>query len=595
MLDGVYRSTEGVPESHAVSAPKLQALLLPLPLTAVVFVAFALWPDARAQAAEANPFGIASGAQWSGDYPKFEPVLRDAGVGWLRYFDEWGGIQPKRGEWNWKWADEFVAASKTNGLQVAGVFLYFAPWASSGGDSRTFPVRDMQYWRDYVGSAVTRYQKDIRYWEVWNEPQSFQKNGTPQHYADMVRAAYDTAKKIDSQVKLGLTTANFAVAYLDMVLKAGAKDHFDYLCVHPYENMKQLTRPGGEVTFLSMAGSLRRLLAAHRQRADLPLWITEIGWQAPIKPHSEKEAQQAQLLVKTYVLSLAQGFEKVFWFEARGPAYGKGTDHGLIRTDWTPRPALAAMKTMTTALGDAPRHAGWLDWNGSYAFLFENGKAPVLAAWSPVGKEVKVTFTGAVSVTEMAGKETKLPAGQEWTLTNLPVFATGVPADLVQEAKANRAKPFPWGGDFTAAQELSYRWGQESAVHGLEPTGEVTVEKTGGASYARVNKGGGLSFRANPGFAPFGTTHLEIKVIARRAVSGKKAGLQLMYETLKTIHGYDRAGWWTIPEGDGWQEHTWRVTDANFVGTWAYNLALTEISGDLLLKEVSVKKTNRPR
>ncbi len=28
-----------------------------------------------------NPFGIASGAQWAGDYPKFEPILRDAGVG----------------------------------------------------------------------------------------------------------------------------------------------------------------------------------------------------------------------------------------------------------------------------------------------------------------------------------------------------------------------------------------------------------------------------------------------------------------------------------------------------------------------------------
>src|SRR6187200_1647528 len=90
-----------------------------------------------------SPFGIASGAEWSGDYPKFEPVLRDAGVGWLRYFDSWESIQPKQGAWNWKWADEFVATSRKNGIQITGMFLYFAPWASSGGDGRTFPVKDM--------------------------------------------------------------------------------------------------------------------------------------------------------------------------------------------------------------------------------------------------------------------------------------------------------------------------------------------------------------------------------------------------------------------------------------------------------------------
>jgi hypothetical protein len=77
------------------------------------------------------------------------------------------------------------------------------------------------------------------------------------------------------------------------------------------------------------------------------------------------------------------------------------------------------------------------------------------------------------------------------------------------------------------------------------------------------------------------------------APESKEAGFQLMYETLKTIHGYDRAGWWTFPAGDGWLEHTYRVHDANFVGTWAYNLSLTEVNGDLLIKEVSVRKTER--
>ncbi len=571
----------------------------PLSLFAVAMALALLTMPARAADLagpmnQGNPFGIASGAEWSGDYPRFEPMLSEAGVRWLRYFPEWHALQPKQGEWDWQRADDFVAKARENHIQLTAPLAYFAPWASSGNDTRTFPVKDMEFWKEFVAGVVGRYHRDIQCWEVWNEPQSFQKNGTPQLYADMVRAAYDAGKKADPQARFGLTSANYAVAYLNMVLKAGATDHFDYLCVHPYENMEQLNRPGGEIYFLSMAGNLRRLLAAHHQRADLPLWITEIGWQAPIEANPEKDAQQAQLMTKTYVLSLAQGFEKVFWFEARGPAYGKGTDHGVIRKDWTPRPALVALKTMTTALGNTPQYAGWLDWNGSYAFVFDNGGHPAVVAWSPVGREAKVKFDGPVTVTDDAGKVTPIAAGQELTLTNLPIFVIGVPAGVIALAKSNREKAFPWGGDYAASPDVSCHWGGEFACRGIEPTSQTVSETVGAETFARVKKGGGLNLRANPGFAPFGTTNLEIKIVARRVDAKQNAGFQLMYETLKTIHGYDRAGYWTIPAGDGWQEHTWRVTDANFVGTWAYNLAMTEVSGDYLIKEVSVKKLAAP-
>jgi hypothetical protein len=562
-----------------------------------IFLTFlATVAPARLKAEESqSPFGIASGAEWSGDYPKFEPVLREAGIGWIRYFREWQGMQPKQGQWNWNWADEFVRVSRENHIQIAGMLLYFAPWASSGGDSRTFPVKDMQYWRDYVGGMVKHYQNDVHHWEVWNEPQSFQKNGTPQLYADMVKEAYATAKAIDPQAKLGLTSANFAVSYLDKVLQAGAADHFDYLCVHPYENVEQLTRPNGEVYYLSMADNLRRLLAAHKQRADIPLWITEIGWQAPIKPDPVKEAQQAQLMVKTFVLSLAQGFEKVFWFEARGPAYGKGTDHGIIRSDWTPRPALAAMKVMTSALGEAPKYAGWLNYSDCYAFLFENpGKdnanGKTLVVWTPVGKTSQLLLPSPVSVIDLTGKVSKVGGLVQIPVTNDPVFITNVPNVTARRAKANFDKPFPWGGDFTKSPEVSCTLGDGAVSKGLEPIG-----RTGDTSPAVVKKGGGLSLRANPGFAPYGTKELEITVKARRAKNSEEAGFQLMYETSKTLHGYERAGWWTIPEGDDWQTHTWRVTDANFTGTWAYNLSITEVTRDFLIKEVIVKKAGEAK
>ncbi|HWX14527.1 MAG TPA: glycosyl hydrolase, partial [Methylocella sp.] len=95
----------------------------------------------------------------------------------------------------------------------------------------------MQYWRDFVAGVVTRYHNDIKYWEIWNEFNGggFAVNGTPQIYADLVRDAYDAAKKIDPTAKIGLNVANFDVGFLDRAIKVGAAGHFDYVAVHPYE------------------------------------------------------------------------------------------------------------------------------------------------------------------------------------------------------------------------------------------------------------------------------------------------------------------------------------------------------------------------
>ena len=189
------------------------------------------------------------------------------------------------------------------------------------------------------------------------------------------------------------------------------------------------------------------MLAANKQRADIPLWITEIGFQAPIKPDAKADARQADMLVKAYVLSIAQGFERICWFEARGPAYGQGTDHGIIRADWTPRPAYDALKTMTAAAGAGtalPRLAG--RGQGGYGFVFQG---PARRTCWPPGRRrassARPSSTREVRVTDLAGKESSLAAGQELALTATPVFVTELPADLAKQAQANCGKPYPVG------------------------------------------------------------------------------------------------------------------------------------------------------
>ncbi|MCI0465579.1 MAG: glycosyl hydrolase [Beijerinckiaceae bacterium] len=546
---------------------------------------------------DASPWGVSSGAEWFGAYPKFNPLLRQAGVTWLRGFPGWHGIEPKRGDWKWKGADWLVANARANNIHIAAPLVFSPPWASADGGPRTFPLKDMQYWRDFVAEAVMRYHNDIKYWEIWNEFNGgFAVNGTPEIYAELVRDAYDAARKIDPGAMIGMSVANFEVGFLDRAIKAGAAGRFDFIAVHPYEITGSIA-DYGEVYFLSMADSLRRMLAANGQRTDMPLWITETGAMAPIAPDPEKDRLQAEVLAKAYLLAIASGFQRVFWFEARGPAYKKGEDHGLIRPDWTLRPSYAALKTLSDMLGQQPRYLGWLDLdNGGYGFLFRGQKENVLAVWAPGAEQRKVKFEGEVHVTSLAGEESILKSGEELTLTAAPALITKIPAALANQAGRNAAKPFPWLGDYAHAGTVSCRLQDTNIDDGLRQISPDTTvpEMVGDVSSRRIDftRPGGryVMFRADPQFAPFGTATLEITAVVRRVAPDRTAGLNLEYESLK---GYAGApAWFTIPADDQWHELTWKVSDASFAGAWGYNFRLNAASSpnELYVKEVRVRK-----
>lgn len=550
---------------------------------------------------EISPWGVASGAEWSGDYPRFNPMLAEAGVTWLRYFPEWHSIQPAPDTWNWQRADRLVANARENNLRVLGVFAYLAKFASADGGTRQFPIKDIAFYRNYVTAAMERYKGDITHWEVWNEFNgSFAPGGTPEIYAELTREAYLAAKKIDPNIKIGMSVANFDVNFLDRAIKAGAADRFDFICVHPYENMAAVM-DGGEMGFLSLSSNLRKMLKANNQPADIPLWITEIGYQAPIQAEPHADARQAEALLKAYLLSIAQGFDKVFWFEARGPAYGHGTDHGIIREDWSVRPSYVAFKTMTTLLGDAPVYAGWLNLgDGGYGFVYEGAEGPVLAAWAPPETGVQASFETEVAVTDAAGQKRLLPVGQALPLQTSPVFITGMGDSLVAQARANHDQPFPWGGDYSKAKVVTCRLGVTNISNGLTQIKPETTEAVNdlASSWRRPifddpklnNEGRYIYFRVDPQFVPFGTKELEITVVAKR-IKGRTAGMTLSYESDRGYRNVSN-GYWTIPAGDDWQEHTWKITDANFVGQWGWNFRLDAAGSpdEFFIREVRVSK-----
>lgn len=92
---------------------------------------------------------------------------------------------------------------------------------------------------------------------------------------------------------------------------------------------------------------------------------------------------------------------------------------------------------------------------------------------------------------------------------------------------------------------------------------------------------------------PEGTRELEITVTAKRlhseTLSEHPTGFRITYES---IHGIrDHETWWTVPGSNDWQTNTWTITDAQFIGKYAWNFRI-DASGagnDLLIQKVKVK------
>lgn len=543
-----------------------------------------------------SPWGVATGAEWLDDYPKFNPMLRQAGAQWLRGFYEWQTIQPRPGEWNFAPSDRLLENARLNGLRLTGVFAYFAPWASADGGTRRFPVKDIRFWRDYVAGMVARYHADIKYWEVWNEFNgSFAVDGSPEIYAELVREASISAKKIDPTAKIGMSVANFDVRFLDAAIKAGAANHFDYICVHPYEILARL-REEGEPAFLNMTTTLRKMLDANGQPADTPLWITEIGVPTPVKQHDAEDQEQAIELAKAYLLSIAAGFQRMFWFEARGPSYGDGKDFGLIRADMSERPSLEALRLLTATLGPEPTSAGWLDFGeGAYGFVFNNGGKAVLAAWAGAKREAKAVFENDVRVLSLnKGESRTLRAGGPLLLTDVPVLIEDLPTALVEKALSQVDKPYPWSARHSGAAQANAMLGERNADNGIKQINrDTTVADRDGrrTNFARPDKEGHYAyFLVDPKFTPFDARSLEITAVVKRIAADKVAGMSIDYESTR---GYVGSDYRAIAAGDAWQEISWTIKDAVFAGAWGWNFRLNGISSpnEFLIKEVRVRRT----
>jgi hypothetical protein len=567
---------------------KLPVFILALGFLSAVPGQAADAPDAAAL----GPFGIGSchtNNRSAQDAARWAPQMEAIG---LRYYRAgatgWSQVEPEQGKFDWKALDEEMDYLTQHQFVCGGLLNGGVRWNTLDKPG-TLPVNNLSAWSAYVSAIVQHSKGRIKRWEVWNEPPNGTgKDQTPPDYAKIVISAYDAAKSADPSCLVGLAAKSAHINYLEQVIKAGAKDHFDYITLHPYEVLNGIAdNAGTEPVFMNIVPCVRQMLAAQNPaKKDVPVIFTELGCDA-----KKGTDTQAHALVKAYTMGIAQGVACLQWFEARD---GDSGPMGLLDGKGTPRPSYHALGTMIQHLGQRPKYLGWfLFHNRHCAFVFEGATGPVLVTWAHghttedigFGKSVRIVdpLTGGITNTD------------HQMLNSAPVFVLDVPENLLLVAKANRNEPVTWGGNIAQAKSVSITMGEKQVENGLHTLSGDSVAHAvmayGGSARAGSIPGGNL-FIVDPAFLSYTTTPIEITAVVRRNEANDNAGFKLVYESTTGLK-MAKLGWFTVPDNKQWHTVRWRIDDAQFVNYWGYNFAL-ESDGNKFnkyyLQSVTVEK-----
>ena len=156
-------------------------------------------------------------------------------------------------------------------------------------------------------------------------------------------------------------------------------------------------------------------------------WLTEFGWDT-LAGHVVTPYEQAAYLPRAWLLALAAGTDKCFWFfdydGAKPVQFFDGC--GLLAADGSPKLSLCALAGLTSVLPN-PKYVGEINaGDNTCGYVFENEGKLVAALWNIKGDEgPQVTFQ-AEQLYDFLGN--KLP-GRTAQLRLAPVYAVGLSKD----------------------------------------------------------------------------------------------------------------------------------------------------------------------
>ena len=316
-----------------------------------------------------------------------------AGVRWSREEVLWSWVERKKGTFDWSFYDKVVKTAQRNGIAIYGLLDYWSEW------TKPYTPEGIADYCVYVEATVSHFRDDIRYWEIWNEPNIFFWQGPKDLYAELLKQSYAAIKRVaPNQPVLGCSTAGIDHGFIKRVMELGGP--FDILTIHPYR--AHLDDHGFIQDLRKVAELVKKPDGQPRQ-----VWITEMGWATHVPHHTLKmdfqvttQRKQAELIVRAYLDALvSRAAQNISWYDFRNDGtdpYNFEHNMGIVTRDFRPKPAYRAYATMTQTLKGLNADRALDCGPGVIAYRFSAPGLPaVVALWSVSGDK-QVTLPSQV-------------------------------------------------------------------------------------------------------------------------------------------------------------------------------------------------------
>ncbi|MDA8189865.1 MAG: hypothetical protein M0T85_17125 [Dehalococcoidales bacterium] len=389
-----------------------------------------------------NPFGVNVFLEQEVEESQIRRTLqmvKDAGFGWIKQQVLWSEIEiPSKGKYvdekngvadTWAKYDRIVNLANEYGLQVIARLDTSPAWAIRGTTKIETPPANYDDYGDFVYNIVRRYRGRVKYYQIWNEPNTAFEWGNqrvnPVDYVRLLKTAYIRAKQADpNAVILAAALAPTIedsdramndVVFLQKMYDAGAKNYFDIMSANPYGLRSgpydRRLDEDKDVNF-SRPILIREVMVRNGD-ASKPMWGSEMGWNAlpldyPQEPMFGRVTpeQQARYTVKGYQRILEEwpwmGVVNLWHFRRVHPVNQNEQMYyfSLVDQDFTPNPVYNAMKQFTKSerlvyRGYHQEDHWALDYKGNWRTVQDmNASLGSYRATETAGDEVKFTFMG---------------------------------------------------------------------------------------------------------------------------------------------------------------------------------------------------------
>jgi hypothetical protein len=310
-------------------------------------------------------------------------LTKGMGFNWVKQQVEWFRYEPNKGDYQFGGLDNLVNQANAAGINVLFSVVKAPEWARGGQDmSVAGPPNNPGDYADFIGAMAAHFKGRVKAYEIWNEQNLHYEWGNqpidPGRYMALLCGAYRAVKAQDggATVVSGALTPTGVnsdrawddVRYLGAMARGGLRGCANAVGAHPSGYNNPATAPvgwnnPGEPQFKGHRSFyFRGTMESYRKATGMPVWATEFGWATvenlgagPAGGYEyagqNSEGEQAQFLVDAFNLARSWGWAgpMFVWNMNFAPVSGAGDEKAafsLVRSDWAPRPAYEALKSM---------------------------------------------------------------------------------------------------------------------------------------------------------------------------------------------------------------------------------------------------------